>query len=126
MQEAMTPTGLALGFYGGIAVFGFVYQVLFMPETKGLTLEEVDLCVLPSPPPRMAHADARVRSVFQRPTRDIVAENWRNSVSVARDLVAFRWGKIWREASAPRVRPAPGAPLAAAAEKDAQNDGASD
>jgi hypothetical protein len=45
MQNAMTPTGLALGFYGGIAVFGFVYQVLFMPETKGLTLEEVDLYV---------------------------------------------------------------------------------
>jgi hypothetical protein len=45
MQNAMTPTGLALGFYGGIAVFGFVYQVLFMPETKGLTLEEIDLCV---------------------------------------------------------------------------------
>lgn len=34
MQTAMTPTGLALGFYGGIAVLGWFYQILFMPETK--------------------------------------------------------------------------------------------
>lgn len=34
MQNAMTPTGLALGFYGGIAVLGWFYQLFFMPETK--------------------------------------------------------------------------------------------
>lgn len=34
MQNAMTKTGLALGFYGGIAVLGWFYQVFFMPETK--------------------------------------------------------------------------------------------
>jgi sugar porter (SP) family MFS transporter len=64
MQEAMTPTGLALGFYGGIAVVGWIYQLLFMPETKDKTLEEIDL-------------------LFQRPTSEIVAENVRNMT---------RWG----------------------------------
>jgi hypothetical protein len=34
MESAMTKIDLTLGFYGGIAVIGWVYQVLFMPETK--------------------------------------------------------------------------------------------
>lgn len=42
MKEAMTYTGLTLGFYGGIAFIGFIYQVCFMPETKDKTLEEID------------------------------------------------------------------------------------
>lgn len=33
MQNAMTPTGLALGFYGGIAIIGWFWQIFFMPET---------------------------------------------------------------------------------------------
>jgi len=60
MQEAFTSTGLTLGFYGGIAVIGWFYQLFFMPETKDKTLEEIDL-------------------IFQRPTMDIVRENARNS-----------------------------------------------
>lgn len=42
MKEAFTLTGLTLGFYGGIAFIGIIYQFLFMPETKGKTLEEID------------------------------------------------------------------------------------
>lgn len=42
MSEAMTYTGLTLGFYGGIAFLGFIYQICFMPETKDKTLEEID------------------------------------------------------------------------------------
>lgn len=42
MQSAMTSTGLVLGFYGGIAFIGFFYQILYMPETKDKTLEEID------------------------------------------------------------------------------------
>lgn len=72
MQEAMTPTGLALGFYGGIAVLGWFYQLLFMPETKDKTLEEIDL-------------------IFQRPTRDIVAENVRNIVQSSGHFFRGRW-----------------------------------
>ncbi|SCV05361.1 LANO_0H05798g1_1 [Lachancea nothofagi CBS 11611] len=57
MQKAMTYTGLTLGFYGGLAiVIGIPYQLLFMPETKNKTLEEID-------------------DIFSRPTREIVNEN---------------------------------------------------
>lgn len=56
MQRAMTSTGLTLGFYGGIAVLGWVYQLLFMPETKNKTLEEIDL-------------------LFSQPTMTLVRQN---------------------------------------------------
>lgn len=42
MKTAFTYTGLTLGFYGGIAFLGLAYQILFMPETKDKTLEEID------------------------------------------------------------------------------------
>lgn len=42
MQKKMTYQGLTIGFYGGIAVCGFFYQLFFMPETKDRTLEEID------------------------------------------------------------------------------------
>lgn len=42
MVDAFTYTGLTLGFYGGIAFLGLIYQVCFMPETKDKTLEEID------------------------------------------------------------------------------------
>lgn len=58
MQDAMTYTGLTLGFYGGIAFLGFFYQILFMPETKDKTLEEID-------------------DIFSKPTRTLVKENIR-------------------------------------------------
>lgn len=74
MQEAMTRTGLTLGFYGGIAVVGWFYQLLFMPETKDKTLEEIDL-------------------LFERPTRDIVAENLRNCTRSTANFFTGRWGK---------------------------------
>ncbi|KAL1385835.1 hypothetical protein HDK64DRAFT_238719 [Phyllosticta capitalensis] len=68
--------GLTLGFYGGIAILGLCYQMLFMPETKDKTLEEIDL-------------------IFQKPTREIVAENWVNVKQTTADLLAFRWGKVF-------------------------------
>lgn len=56
MKVAFTYTGLTIGFYGGIAFLGFFYQVLFMPETKGKTLEEID-------------------EIFEKPSRQLVKEN---------------------------------------------------
>ncbi|EEQ43443.1 hypothetical protein CAWG_01680 [Candida albicans WO-1] len=56
MKVAMTYTGLTIGFYGGIAFLGFFYQVLFMPETKGKTLEEID-------------------EIFEKPSRQLIKEN---------------------------------------------------
>ncbi|EFY89189.1 fructose symporter [Metarhizium acridum] len=76
MEEAMTRTGLTLGFYGGIAVLGEIYQVFFMPETKNKTLEEIDI-------------------VFQRPTMDIVRENWAGVKENMTDLCHGRFRKVF-------------------------------
>jgi hypothetical protein len=76
MQDAMTRTGLTLGFYGGIAVLGEVYQIVCMPETKDKTLEEIDL-------------------VFSRPSMDIIHENIENSMQTMKDFFAGRWRKVF-------------------------------
>lgn len=76
MQEAMTKQGLSMGFFGGIALLGWIYQLLFMPETKGKTLEEIDL-------------------IFEQPTSKIVAENLRNIKETTADLCAFRFKKVF-------------------------------
>lgn len=74
MQDAMTRTGLTLGFYGGIAVVGWFYQLLFMPETKDKTLEEIDL-------------------LFEQPTRELVAENLRSCTRSTANFFTGRWGQ---------------------------------
>jgi hypothetical protein len=61
MQDAMTKTGLTLGFFGGISVLGWFYQVLFMPEVKDMTLEEVGV-------------------VFSKRTGQLVKENLTSSI----------------------------------------------
>lgn len=76
MQDAFTRTGLTLGFYGGIAVLGWFYQIFFMPETKDLTLEEID-------------------QLFQKPTRQLVRENAKNSWEVTMDLCHGRFKKVF-------------------------------
>ncbi|KAF6845525.1 sugar transporter [Colletotrichum musicola] len=73
MQEAMSRTGLTLGFYGGIAVLGWFYQIFFMPETKNKTLEEIDL-------------------LFQKPTREIVAMNVKGMTQSCGNLFRRRKG----------------------------------
>ncbi|KAK9332345.1 hypothetical protein V1520DRAFT_383135 [Lipomyces starkeyi] len=75
MQEAMSKIGLALGFYGGIAVLGWFYQILFMPETKDKTLEEIDI-------------------VFSQPTGELVRQNLHNSFETMKDLAHFRFRKV--------------------------------
>lgn len=77
MMESMTRIGLTLGFYGGIAVLGWVYQILFMPETKNKSLEEID-------------------ELFSKPTSVIVKQNVKNTVEVMRDLSRFRLKKVFR------------------------------
>lgn len=76
MINSMTQIGLTLGFYGGIAVLGWVYQILFMPETKNKSLEEID-------------------ELFSKPTSVIVKQNVKNTVQVMRDLAAFRFKKVF-------------------------------
>ncbi|CAH0055461.1 unnamed protein product [Clonostachys solani] len=82
MQFAMTKTGLALGFYGGIAVLGQVYQIFFMPETKNKTLEEIE-------------------DVFSRPTRELVRENWEGAKETTADLLRGRWYKVFLQQTRP-------------------------
>jgi len=83
MQDAMTRTGLTLGFYGGIAVLGEIYQIVFMPETGDKTLEEIDI-------------------VFSRPSMDIVRENLASSKQTLQDLVRFRFRKVFVAQAPPR------------------------
>ncbi|GME76420.1 unnamed protein product [Ambrosiozyma monospora] len=60
MFDKFTKTGLTLGFYGGIAVLGFIYQIMFVVETKGKTLEELD-------------------DVFSMPTKKLVSLNLKST-----------------------------------------------
>lgn len=76
MQAAMGRIGLTLGFYGGIAVLGWFYQILFMPETKNKTLEEIDI-------------------IFSQPTSQLVRQNLKSSAETASDLVHLRWRKVF-------------------------------
>ncbi|KAL4786391.1 general substrate transporter [Aspergillus varians] len=78
IQDAMSRTGLVLGFYGGIAVLGEIYQIFFMPETKDKTLEEID-------------------EVFSRPTADIVRENWAGVKQNCADILSGRFRKVFAE-----------------------------
>lgn len=76
MESAMTSTGLTLGFYGGIAVLGWFYQIFFMYETKDKTLEEIDI-------------------LFQKPTMQLVRENAKSAGEVTNDLLHFRLKKVF-------------------------------
>jgi hypothetical protein len=78
MEDAMTRTGLTLGFYGGIAILGEAYQIVFMPETKDKTLEEIDI-------------------VFSRPTMDIVRENLASTRMTISDFFKGRWRRVFIE-----------------------------
>ncbi|KAI5370811.1 putative major facilitator, sugar transporter, major facilitator superfamily [Septoria linicola] len=83
MQTAFTRTGLTLGFYGGIAILGWFYQIFFMPETKDKTLEEINL-------------------IFERSTYSIVAENTASAWETTKDLCSFRLRKVFIDGNAPR------------------------
>ncbi|KND90841.1 Inositol transporter 1 [Tolypocladium ophioglossoides CBS 100239] len=76
MQDSMGKTGLALGFYGGIAVVGEAYQIIFMPETKDKTLEQID-------------------DVFSRPTMEIVRENLAGVKENVTDICSGRFRKVF-------------------------------
>ncbi|KAF2649654.1 plastidic glucose transporter 4 [Lophiostoma macrostomum CBS 122681] len=90
MQNTFTKTGLALGFYGGIAVLGWFYQIFFMPETKDKTLEEID-------------------QLFQMPTSQLVRMNAKSAWEVTTDLCRFRFKKVFIENN--RRRNAEGEPV---------------
>lgn len=79
MSDAMTLTGLTLGFYGGIAVIGWFFQILFMPETKNKTLEHIDF-------------------IFRKTWSQIVRENLASTMENVRWLATGQWGKVFYQA----------------------------
>lgn len=76
MMESMTRIGLTLGFYGGIALLGWFYQIIFMPETKNKSLEEID-------------------ELFSKPTSVIVKQNLKQTSEVIHDLSRLRFRKVF-------------------------------
>ena len=82
MEAALTRIGLTLGFYGGIAILGEVYQILFMPETKDKTLEEIDI-------------------IFSKPTPQLIKENIASTRETLGDLAHLRLRKVFLQ-TAPR------------------------
>lgn len=84
MEAAMSRIGLTLGFYGGIAVVGWFYQLAFMPETKNKTLEEIDI-------------------LFSQPTSQLVKQNLKGVAENMSDLAHGRWGRVFK--------PSPESPL---------------
>ena len=72
MQTAFTKQGLTLGFFGGIAALGFVYQIVFMPETKNMTLEEIEL-------------------VFSKPTGQLARENLASTGKTVKNVLRLRF-----------------------------------
>ncbi|GJQ09899.1 hypothetical protein GpartN1_g1690.t1 [Galdieria partita] len=75
MRNAMTNTGLFVGFYGGISLFGVVFIILFLPELKGKTLEEVD-------------------AIFSQPLTEIARQNLDSSINTMRHIFSGRWKKV--------------------------------
>jgi hypothetical protein len=79
----MTKQGLTLGFFGGIAVLGFFYQIVFMPETKDRTLEEIEI-------------------VFAKPTRELARENIASTAKFVKDLCRLRFREAFSSIGAKR------------------------
>eukprot|EP00871_Galdieria_phlegrea_P003323 jgi/Galph1/3992/GphlegSOOS_G2653.1 len=75
MRHAMTNTGLFVGFYGGISLFGVIFIILFLPELKGKTLEEVD-------------------AIFSKPLKEIARQNIRSSVNTMKKLFSGKWKEV--------------------------------
>ncbi|PYD21101.1 hypothetical protein DND58_30825, partial [Pseudomonas syringae pv. pisi] len=76
MTDAMTTTGTFCGFYAGIVLIGTIYMMFLMPETKDKTLEELD-------------------EVFEKPLKDLMAENIQRMKETWEDLKSFRFRRIW-------------------------------
>lgn len=77
MSDYMTSTGVFAGLYCGIIILTGILLLVFMPETKGLTLEQIN-------------------AVFQRPVLETVRINLKNTKQTWNDLLHFRFRKVWK------------------------------
>lgn len=76
MSVAMTATGVFAGFYCGLTVLIGVILLLFMPETKNLSLEAIN-------------------QVFEMPASEVMKMNMKNLKVTWRDLMHLRFKKVW-------------------------------
>lgn len=76
MSVAMTATGVFAGFYCGLTVLIGVILLLFMPETKNLSLEAIN-------------------QVFEMPSSEVMRMNLNNLKVTWSDLKHFRFKKVW-------------------------------
>lgn len=76
MSVAMTATGVFAGFYCGLTVLIGVILLLFMPETKNLSLEAIN-------------------QVFEMPASQVMRMNLDNLKVTWSDLKHFRFKKVW-------------------------------
>lgn len=77
MSDTMSSTGVFSGFYCGMVILSGIFLLLFMPETKNLTLEQIN-------------------SVFQRSVQETVSINLRNTKQVWNNLLRFRFKQVWK------------------------------
>lgn len=76
MSVAMTSTGVFAGFYCGIIVLIGVILLLYMPETKNISLEAIN-------------------QVFEMPSSKVMKMNLDNLKVTWDDLIHFRFKKVW-------------------------------
>ncbi|GJQ13610.1 hypothetical protein GpartN1_g5401.t1 [Galdieria partita] len=76
MLSALTPTGLFCGFYAGICVLLWIFSFLFVPETKGKTLEEIN-------------------AIYNKSHWDVCRENLRNGIEAFKDIIHGNWNRVW-------------------------------
>lgn len=76
MAATMTSTGVFSGFYCGITVLIGVILLLFMPETKNLSLEAIN-------------------QVFEMPASEVLEMNMASLKETWKDLTRFRFKKVW-------------------------------
>lgn len=78
MVAAMTTTGVFAGFYNGITVLIGVIVLLYLPETKGLSLEAIN-------------------TVFQMSCSEVLRMNVKNLGVTWRNLLQLRFKEVWGE-----------------------------
>ncbi|GJQ15979.1 hypothetical protein GpartN1_g7830.t1 [Galdieria partita] len=74
MLHSLTPTGLFCGFYACCVLW--IFSLIFIPETKGRTLEQI-------------------KSIYSQSMFEIAKINIKNSIEAAKNLVHFRWDLVW-------------------------------
>eukprot|EP00871_Galdieria_phlegrea_P003156 jgi/Galph1/3841/GphlegSOOS_G2456.1 len=72
MRRAMTNTGLFVGFYGGITLIGATLMLLYLPEVKGRSLEEVD-------------------KIFSLSSKEIMKRNWYSTKESMKCILKGKW-----------------------------------